>query len=213
MHIKDFNLEKFKSGELAKAVPHFDLIKNVIERDSFHNNDSVYNHSLNVALNVNRTVGHSDFLKKYFERPVKNSTRLELITAAAFFHDIGKVSTYKITDGITSCKGHEELGFSLVSGYLKKVEGDEEEKRIIAEIVRLHAVFYPYLEPDNQNIEKDFLRLEKELELYPELLLFCSSDIRGSQLRDNDLQLYKFKDSFLSEKLKSYLEAGLKITL
>ncbi len=208
MRIEDFTIEKYKSGELFKAVPHFEMLKNVIENDSFHDNDSVYNHTLRVAESIRDIALGNSHYRNYFCRTVKKSVLLDLITAAALFHDTGKLQTYKKRDGVTSCEGHEMVSYSIVSEYLSSTEGDDAEKEIVREIVRQHAVFYPYLDPQNDSIENDFIRLEKELKLYPELLLFCIADIRGSQLKDNDLELYLFKDSFLCRKLSDYTGAA-----
>ena len=206
MRIDDFTIEKYKSGELFEAVPHFKLLKNVIENDSVHNNDSVYNHTLSVAENVLYIAGINKLFADYFSRLVKNRTVLQLVTAAALFHDIGKVSTFTVSEGITSCDGHEEVSYNLVSGYFQNVEGDSGEKEVIKEIVRQHAVFYPYIETENKNIEDDFNRLENELELYAELLLFCISDIRGSQLEEKNPEVFEFKNSFIMSKLEEYIK-------
>ena len=207
MHIKDFTLEKYESGELLETVPCFKLLKNIIENDRLHhNNDSVYNHTLNVARSLTDIAGSCQLFSSFFSRKIKSSTVLHLVTAAALFHDVGKVATYEVSGGVTSCKGHEEASFLFVSDFFENVGGDPDEKKIIAEIVRNHAVFYPFIEPDNTEMDKDLKKLEKELPFYPELLLFCMADIRGSQLKDNDLQLYQFKDSLLYEKLTTYIE-------
>ncbi len=71
MRIEDFTIEKYKSGELFEAVPHFKLLKNVIENDSVHNNDSVYNHTLSVAENVLYIAGINKLFADYFSRLVK----------------------------------------------------------------------------------------------------------------------------------------------
>ena len=209
MHIKDFTLEKYESGELLETVPRFKILKNIIENDRVHhNNDSVYNHTLNVARSITDIAESNILFSRFFSRKVKISRVIDLVTAAALFHDVGKVSTYKVSDGISSCEGHEEASYHFVSDFFDNVEGDPEEKAVIVEIVKKHAVFYPFMDPGNTETDNDFKILEKQLAIYPELLLFCMGDIRGSQLKDNDLQLYQFKYSLLYEKLKTYIEGA-----
>ena len=129
MRIDDFTLEKYESGELLKTVPRIGLLKNIIENDSVHKNDSVYNHTLNVARNVINTAGSSRLFSEFFSRKIKNFSILDLVTAAALFHDIGKVSTFRVSDGITSCEGHEEVSYIFVSDFFNDVEGDEWRKK------------------------------------------------------------------------------------
>ena len=206
MKLSDISLEKYKSGELFETVPHFEILKNVIENDTVHNNDSVYSHTLSVAENIISIVSDSPQFEKYFGRIVADNSVLDLLVTAALFHDTGKAAVYTVNEGATSCEGHEEVSYQIISDFFKNVEGDKSEKELVKEIVGKHAAFYPYLNEENRSIVSDFNLLRKNLALYPELLLFCAADIRGSQLKENDIKKYSFQYSFVISKLEEYLK-------
>ena len=46
MKIADITIEKLRNGELADELPEFYELKDVIENNEWHNNDSVFNHTI-----------------------------------------------------------------------------------------------------------------------------------------------------------------------
>ncbi len=139
----------------------FIRLKNVVENyDGFHDNEDVYSHSIKTA-NIAKKQLSGDFItnleaKQNFYDFINEKTygipRKNILILAALLHDCGKLLSYSengsesslITPRVnfpsqTICPGHEYYGGTIVVGeILKDIDIDQDAKKYIATLVRLH---------------------------------------------------------------------------
>jgi len=147
--------------ELIRKVekdPRFLKLKNVIENNSYHDHQKVYDHSM-LVLKVAKEKITGDFIqneeaKELFKKFVEDKfdgdlARKDCMLLAALLHDLGKAGYYRDGEnersvlhtnskGQTSCPGHEYISSILVPDLLK---GSISEKEIayVSQIIKLHG--------------------------------------------------------------------------
>ncbi|MBF9018648.1 MULTISPECIES: HD domain-containing protein [unclassified Oceanispirochaeta] len=201
MKLEFLNLHTFKSGELFDSYPWFGMLKELIENDSHHLYDSVFNHTVNVTLSVESLISDNQIYSEYFNRKVHRNSRKRLLVISALFHDSGKSRTYSAVENQTFCRGHEEVSCVIANDILDKIDMSETEKSYISNIIKYHGKLFPILEVDNKSLEQDFCKIEDDLDCFPDLYLFVLADINGSQLKDKNPVKYKFITDYIRSRL------------
>ncbi len=153
----NFDLE----DSLSKITKHpiFIKQKEIIEKNSYHDNQSVYDHALQTADIAKREISGNFILNpeaknqfnNFLESNLLGIKKKDSLVIAALIHDIGKVYSFKengkvypllsTLNGATNIPGHEYLGSKLTPQLLSLLDLPREVVEEISNIVRLHDTF------------------------------------------------------------------------
>ncbi len=205
MKISDLSVDRVQSGDFCNELPEFYKLKNCIENNNGHNNDSVFNHSINALKeyedfffkNKNSEVG------KYLNQKIDKHTRKELLFVSILFHDIAKPETFSLVDDISSCVGHEELGAKKVKNILKIFKLSGLEENIIINTIKHHNLLHGFAKKNINFCDKslnDFCN--KYFYIITELTILAISDIRGSQLKEINFEKFYTRDDYFNNFIK-----------
>lgn len=137
-------------------TPLFLGLKKVVENNSYHNHESVYDHLIktkDIALKeikagfITNPEAKTAFLQ-FINEDFNGMKKADLMILITLLHDVGKKLSVKETDakGITSCPEHEYLGSTIVGQFLEELSLDPKIVKYISNVVRLHNAFQgPYL--------------------------------------------------------------------
>lgn len=128
--------------------PKFLKLKKVIENNSYHDKESVYNHLIktkNIAQDkikggfIKNPKAKGSFLQ-FANEDLDEFKKGDLMILTALLHDIGKLKSKLITNsqGVTSCPNHEYLGSTMVYQLIKF---SSEIMKLIAHVIRNHDAF------------------------------------------------------------------------
>lgn len=207
MRISDLDVWKIENGAYYNELPEFYKLKNCIENNSGHNNDSVFNHSINSVKEYNKFLKNNknSNLDRYFNQKIDEYTRRELLFVSILFHDIAKPETIVMNNGITSCLNHEELGSKKVKDNSKIFKLSKLEEKIVMNTIKYHALIHKLIKVDSDTIDKDIKYFsEKYFFIFLELVVVALVDIRGSQLKENNFQKFYIKDSYYNRIINEF---------
>ncbi len=98
---------------------------------------------------------------------------------AALLHDIGKLETVRMTNGILTFLGHEEAGARLAHNLFDRLNASNEEKEEVVFLVRWHMLPMQYTPVWSDAAVKRFIRRMGQY-LKP-LLRLAQSDLQGTE--------------------------------
>lgn len=194
-HWDEINAEFLvNSLDLPRAIPRWRMLKAIIERNPWHREQSVYDHTVLVVRATEYLCGLGEFhlplleaMRVYLREPIGSQgiERWYLLRLAAFAHDFGKGLCYvNNPDGTTSCPGHEWLGSAMIEEMLlQNFSLDVLAASYVMSVVRQHT--YPHdaatlAQDHKKDEEKVFIHLRQRTHcLYPDLLLFHWADLLG----------------------------------
>lgn len=140
--------------------PSFMKLQAVVENNSYHEHESVYDHLLK-TFTLAKEKATGNFIKNtaaqkafqtFTEKTTDGVTKKDMLILTALLHDIGKClsytdnnKTYDITltlpDGTTRCPGHEYQGSLLIPTILEKITLPQSVLSSIENVIRLHDTF------------------------------------------------------------------------
>jgi len=205
-NISILNKRNIKSGKLAKLIPEFYGLKEVIENNPWHNNEPVFDHTLSVLDNLGKIIHNSKKeIKRTLNKIVDKNSRKDLLYTAALFHDIGKKETMiDLDNGIKKCPGHCQKGAEKTEKILKRFNLSPKESKIITDIVRNHGLINDIIAPSNKNFRKEYRIFKKEFsKIYPELFLLSFADTIGSYLKKTKPAEFRHRINFYKKELKN----------
>jgi hypothetical protein len=202
LNILSITSESLKKGDYKNFIPEYYALKKVIENNSWHINQNVFDHSVAVFKALEKIL-KLDFLKKetenkiekYLKEKIGDYTRKELLIIATLLHDIAKSELLiKDSSGKTSCPGHEIIGSLMVDKFAERFNLDKQGKDFIGRMIHYHGFVSTILTLilEKKNSAKLFNYLKKSAgDIYIELLLFIYADILGSDLKKTDVKGFK----------------------
>ena len=201
IQLDSFSPEALLDGVFSTTLPEYYQLKNVIESNGWHDNQNVYDHSLDSARAL-RDITKFDYLadqerenlQGYLAQRIDAHTRMELLMVATLFHDIGKsISLQHNPQGSTNSPSHGILGSWVAQPHLEKFELSAKEKTFILALISDHLVPSDLIElsinngTDKQEIVK--LLQEYRPESTVELLLLAYADWVGCDIRDESVSV------------------------
>jgi len=206
LKVSAINIEKLRQNQFQNELPEFFELKNYVENNSWHNNDSVFNHTLTVLEELEKLLKNiNNKINSYLHQKIDNYTKRDLLFLGTLFHDIAKSDTFEKTNDSTTCKNHEELGAKKVSKILKRFDLSEREKVIVIKIVKYHGKINIILDPNNKKLEEQYRRFKTERhDIFMELILLAMADTLGSQLKDNKPEEFKFRIDFYKKIIDDF---------
>lgn len=207
LEISAINTEKLRQGQFLKELPELFELKNFIENNSWHNNDSVFNHTLAVVEELEKLLKSiNNKINSYLNQKINNHTKKELLFLGALFHDIAKSDTLVRNGDLTLCPNHEEAGSEKVKTILNRFDLSEKEKAIMAMIIKCHGEIHIIVDPKQDKIDEKYKKFELERhDILIELALLAMADILGSQLKDNNLDNFNFRTGFYKRIIDNFM--------
>lgn len=204
--ISDIKIEKLRVGCFKNELPEFFELKNCIENNSWHNNESVFDHTLSVLGEFEKLIKIiNSKVYCYLNQIIDSYSRKDLIFTAILFHDISKNDTLVKKNDITFCLEHEKIGAEKVTKILNRFDLSAREKSIIINLVRYHGEIHPVVSSKNNNHEKHLSCFKsKHCDTFIELILLGISDTSGSQLKDNNTSEYNFRINCYKNIIQNY---------
>lgn len=191
----DFSLIK----EKIIAHPYFQKAKDVIENNSCHDHQSVYDHLLLTANRAEKAT-RGEFItnqeakvlfQQWLDEEIFGMGKRDVAIITALVHDIGKIFSYKENgkvysivktreDGTTFIPGHEYWGATIVPKMLTDVGLSDKLANHIAELVRLHT-FQDIYAPIFSSIpmQKFLEKIKSQENWYKESLLNSYADVQS----------------------------------
>jgi UTP:GlnB (protein PII) uridylyltransferase len=176
------DIKEIKKGKFANQIPEFYELKKVVENSDWHNNDSVFNHTLTVFSHLEKILKKA---KKGILRPLNKKidycTRKEILFLAAIFHDIAKKEMIVKKGSKTSTPGHEKEGAKKVRKILSRFDLSRKEKNFVAEIIKNHDTVHLFLKSDIKNRDKSLGKFKNNSNVFWEIMLLGMADTLGCQ--------------------------------
>jgi len=207
MQSLDLNINNIESSKFLNKFPQLEELKNCIENNESHDDDSVFNHvmsSLKEYLKFLKS-NKNQRVNKYLNEKIDNYSKKDLLFFAILFHDIAKPKVIIANNNVTLCPNHEELGSKMTKEILKKIDMSESERDIVVNIVNYHAVIHKIVRIGNDDIDREFLQFKiKYFSIYLELIILALADIRGSQLIYRNFEKFNFRNKFYTNAIENF---------
>jgi putative nucleotidyltransferase with HDIG domain len=206
LNIRDIALERLRNNELQNELPEIYMLKRIIENNSWHNNEPVFDHTINVISELGMIIRNgNNRIKKYLNQTIDENTQGGLLYFGALYHDIGKKNTMVKRPEYTFCVKHEEEGAVIAKQMLKKFFLSDLEQRIILDIIKHHSELHEIVYPKNQKLEEQYDKfISKHIDIFVELNLLAMADTSVSYLKHTDPEEYKFRVDFYKRVLDNY---------
>ena len=205
-NISILNKRNIRNGKLVDLIPEFYELKKVIENNSWHNKESVFNHTLSVIDNLERIICRSKKeIKQALDKIIDKNSRKSLLYVAALLHDIGKKETITdLGDGVRGCPGHEKQGAKKAEKILERFDLSKKESKIIIDIIRNHGVIHYIIGFGNKNFQKEYKNFKTKFsKIYLELILLAFADTIGSYLKKTKPDEFRHRINFYKKELKN----------
>jgi len=196
-----------KSGKLTSLIPEFYELKNVVENNDWHHKENVFDHTLSVLDNLEKTLRNlNKATEQFLNKKIDGSARKNLLKVATLFHDIAKKETIVDNNSLTHCPDHEAKGAIKTKTILKRFKLSNKELEFISSIVKNHSIIDKILSVNNQNFQKEFVSFKKDFHnIYPELILLSFADTAGSYSAKTRPAEFKYRISFYKKEIKNLL--------
>ncbi len=204
--VSAISIEKLKNNQFQNELPEFFELEKFIESNPWHNNDSVFNHTLAVLEELEKLLKNiNNKINSYLNKKVDEHTKRELLFLGTLFHDIAKSDVLVKNGNSTSCPKHEEVGSEKVKSILNRFDLSAREKAMVVNIVKYHGEIHIILNPNNDKIDEQFAKFNSERhDIFTELILLAMADTLGSQLKDNNPDEFTFRINFYKRIIDNY---------
>ncbi len=154
----NFNLEE--AVEKIKNNKSFLRLKKVIEDNSYHNKEPVYNHSIKTYNIAQREIAATfisnaeakEKFNNYINQEISGIKKKDLMMIFALTHDIGKMIVFddngekfhinqKIEEGTTLANGHDYWGSLIIESVLENTNLSKDAIEFLSKCIRLHNTF------------------------------------------------------------------------
>lgn len=202
--LSEITIEKIKKRKFERVIPELYELESIIQNNSWHDNDSVFNHTLSVVSELNILLEKvTNKTEEHLNIKVQNYSNKELLILAAVFHDIGKKETLIEKGGETICINHEKIGAEKLRNILQRLDLVEEERGFVIKIVRNHDFIHAISRLEDADIK--WLEFKKRnLDIFIEVALLTKADILGGQLKNNMPEEFEFRIGFVDRIIESY---------
>ncbi len=198
------------AGILEFLFPYIKEIKK-IPPNSHHHLD-LFHHLIETVRQIEfYIIEQDDKIKEYFnEIPFGSTNRLSHLKLAAFFHDIGKPTTWTIEPetGRHRFIKHDDAGSKLIVPILKEYKFSKKQIEYVQNIIKYH-IYPSALVHDMERNDKTTMKFFRKTEGYTlDLIVIARADrlsARGIAVSDemveNNLQkLNELKDAYFKSK-------------
>ena len=206
MKVSDITIQKLNDGKLVKDLPELYELKDAVENNAWHKNDSVFSHTVAVLEKLEEIEkAASKKANSCLDQRIGLHSRRQVIFLATLLHDISKKETLVKKEGITSCPNHGEAGSLKAMKILGRFDLSRNEKEMVAEIIKHHVELNDMLEPGNKKLGEQYKKFKSEFhDLFLEFVLLSMADLLGSQLKENSPARFDFRLNFYNKILSDF---------
>jgi UTP:GlnB (protein PII) uridylyltransferase len=174
--------KKIKKGDFTNQIPEFYELEKVIENNDWHDNDSVFNHTLTVLSHLEKILKKTKkAILRYLDKKIDSCTRKEILFLATIFHDIAKKEAIVREGTKTRTPGHEKEGAKKVRKILPRFNLSYREKGFIAEIIKNHDTVHLFLKSNTKDRDKSLSKFKDDSNVFWEVMLLGMADTLGCQ--------------------------------
>ncbi|MFH0987875.1 MAG: HD domain-containing protein [Parcubacteria group bacterium] len=198
------NVNKIKSGELINIIPEFYELKEVIENNPWHKNETVFDHTISVLTALNKVLKNLDSIAtKHLNEQIDGATKKDLLKIATLLHDIAKGETIVKKKDADTCPGHEAMGAKKAQKILSRLRFTARQVKFICDIIENHSRLHILLASDRDILQRDFLKFKKRFarSIFVELLLLALADTLPSYAVVTNPEDYKHRIIFYKTAL------------
>lgn len=175
--------DSLRSGEFKIIFPDFYSLQDVIENNAWHNNQSVFDHSLH-ALQA---------LDNYFEDSSEHRItfpRYEFLRIAVLFHDIGKLKALYQQGSKTMSPSHGPVGGWMIAPILKGLGFRDVDTAYVVSLITDHILVCDLLELSVNLNDPSFIEMLKvhRPETWRDLLLIAYADVLSCNTDDETIK-------------------------
>jgi len=197
------NIDKIRKGKFVEQIPELYELREVIENNDWHNNTSVFNHTLTTLEKLEGLLGNiKSVISDYLNQKITNYNRKELLFLATIFHDIAKKETFLKKNGETACLNHEEKSAIKAKKILSRFDLSKEEKDLVVKIIKYHNVIHLIFKSSPDKFNKEMDRAKKKYSnTFWEIILLSMADTLGLQPNKNKIDDFNFRINFYKKLL------------
>lgn len=194
--------EEVKKGSLKEIFPEIYELKDVIENNPWHNNESTFDHTISVMKALEDEIAGDEKISVIFGEKIDNHTRKELFLLSVLFHDIAKKEAVTFSGGESSFPNHDNLGHQKVLPILARIGLSAKESGFVSDIIKNHNYFHKSFDnkdADCKEINREFKKQHPNI--YFETLLLSMADTKTSFLQVTKENEYKMRMNFYNKSL------------
>ncbi|MBI4993691.1 HD domain-containing protein [Candidatus Wolfebacteria bacterium] len=205
LKISTITIKKLKNNKFINALPELYELKNVIENNLWHNNDSVFDHTIAVLEKLEMLFKKTnDNINSYLNQIVNKNTKKQLLFLGTVLHDIAKKETIINKNSITTCPRHEQKGAVKAQKILRRFNLSQKEIHYITNLIKHHGLIHCLLDDvNNQNFQAQFNNFMKKFfkNIYPELMLLGLADTAVNYLKITNPKEFQLRIKFYQREL------------
>lgn len=193
LKVSAISIGKLRNNQFKDELPEFFELRNCMENNGWHKNESVFHHTLSVAEELEKVLKNlNNSMRSFLNQKVDRCSRKDLLFLGTLFHDIAKGDTLAHDGKFTSCPNHEKVGSIKVQGILERFDISEREKTLVVHMVKYHGEMHSLFDPKNKNFDKKYNQYKSaHSDIFLELLLLGLADTLGCQLEKNNPDEFK----------------------
>ncbi|MEI7792178.1 MAG: NUDIX domain-containing protein [Candidatus Berkelbacteria bacterium] len=200
-------LDDINFVEIRENPPYIpEFVKNIpiIENSTWHDKESVFEHTLNVieALNMLKDSIKAS-AKTVLSTKIDKYSRGELLMLSALLHDVAKKDTITPDGEDTLCTNHEEKGAIAAQAILARLDLSEDEKNIVTETIANHNEIHLLTGGDFVDPLQHAEFKEKYKNVYLELVMLGGADVAATHhsAREVGLRTLALREDFYKLEL------------
>lgn len=211
-----YNTEALKAGKYKEELPEVYALEKIVENNPWHENQSVFDHTLLVMEHVKQLIQgkvwtkKEERMKKYFSGEVDGYTKEDVLMIAALCHDVGKVWTVKTeSNGQNSSLGHEAVSWGLAKDMLERFHMPKHAMERILMIVSNHGMVHQIAEQLETSPYKKEIKGAMEnviADILPDLIIHALADTYATTLMTSNPECIKRREKILIEWFDEVIE-------
>jgi len=197
LSLTSFTPDAIANNEFADRLPEYYKLKSVVESQEWHDDQTVFDHSIESAKALEAIVRFEylsekdkETLTDYLNEKRETHTRLDILRLATLLHDTGKIiSLQRNAEGNTSSPSHGIIGEWIAKPVVDKFDISDAEKKFVLSLVSDHLVPSDLIEMSvnngtapNELVELLYANRPKST---VELLLLGYADWLGCSVRES----------------------------
>lgn len=162
-NVKEVLIKMDECGLIDEIFPYFKEIKKI--PSNTHHHLDLFHHLLETVNQIEKEFEtQEDSIKEYLSQEYGSATRLAYLKLAAFLHDYGKPSTWKIEPDTLRHRfiGHDIKGSEMIKPVLKELKFSKKQIEYISNMIKYH-IYPSQLASDPDLSEKARLRFYKKM--------------------------------------------------
>ena len=208
--------QNIANGLFQDIIPELYELKSVIEHNPWHNNQSVFDHTVAVVASLEKIflfdflyANSSTAIRTYVSRQTNGYPLTGISLLGGLFHDIAKGTTIVIDPltGQTQCPNHDHIGSALTPKILLRMHIKQQVRRDVQEIVKRHGEILEVVNRVlmNNDPEKEFSLLRcTHPYMYLLLIIQGYADTMGSSLSVLNPKEYKKREIIYREAINRF---------